>query len=71
MRNNQCSILVGVLVILALSALVQIYYSKNMTMVGFIHNLTGINLEETVPKDSDTVTEEKFNNYKIANKFNF
>tara|TARA_E500000178_G_C16789745_1_gene647445 strand:- start:347 stop:556 length:210 start_codon:yes stop_codon:yes gene_type:complete len=69
MRNNQCSILVGVLVILALSALVQIYYSKNMTMVGFVHNLTGINLEETVPKD--TGVEEKFNNYTIANKFNF
>ena len=28
MRNNQCSIVVGILVILALSALVQIYYSK-------------------------------------------
>lgn len=69
MRNNNCSILVGVLVILALSALVQIYYSKNMTMVGFVHNLTGINLKTIIPKDTNN--KEKFNNYKIANKFNF
>lgn len=69
MRNNNCSILIGVLVILALSALVQIYYSKNMTMVGFVRNLTGINLEETISKDTDN--KESFNNYKISNKFNF
>lgn len=69
MRNNQCSILVGILVILALSALVQIYYSKNMTMVGFVHNLTGINLEETIPKDN--LTKENFNNYTVSNKFHF
>ena len=69
MRNNNCSIVIGVLVILALSALVQIYYSKNMTMVGFVHNLTGVNLEETISKDTDN--KESFNNYKIANKFNF
>ena len=69
MRNNQCSIVVGILVILALSALVQIYYSKNMTMVGFVHNLTGIDLKDTVIGTTDT--KEKFNNYKVANRFHF
>ena len=62
-------IVVGILVILALSALVQIYYSKNMTMVGFVHNLTGIDLKDTVTKTTDT--KEKFNNWQVAVQISF
>ena len=40
-----------------------------MTMVGFVHNLTGIDLKDTVTETTDT--KEKFNNYKVANRFHF
>ena len=44
---DYCTVLLIILISLAISAIIQIYYYKNMTMVCFIQSLTGLKLKES------------------------
>ena len=44
---DYCTVLLILLISLAISAIIQIYYYKNMTMVCFIKSLTGLKLKKS------------------------
>jgi hypothetical protein len=70
---DYCSILLIVFIGLAISAIVQIYLYKNMTMVSFIHSLIGVDLKNILPKEVTNVPpqSESFKNYQYVNSFSF
>ena len=68
---DYCSILLIIFIGLAISAIVQIYYYKNMTMVSFINSLTGFNFKNILPVNFTDSDHESFKNYQYVDRFSF